>query len=814
MAVRDRLAVPAHELRRTWDPTKLGFRTTAEIPALEGLVGQERAVAALKFGLAMRSPGYNIFVAGPAGTGKTSYSCSLVGEHAARATVPDDWVYVYNFDNPDEPLALNLPHGTALAFARDMEDMIGDARGAASRALNSKEYHGQREAVVQRARAAAAQLMEELESMASQAGFALTQTEHDVMPVPAVQGQPMTEERFDALPAEAKREIKEKAQRVQAAVAEARRQSANLERQLQAHLREHDVKVAHAAMSPVVGQLKEHYKYLPRVAEWLAQAEKELVGTSLPGSPAMGAGGEEVAAAAEIQSLLARKRRVDPWHRFRINVFVHRDQKAGAPVVVETNPTYANLFGKAELLATAEGPVDDGVTQIKAGAIHRANGGYLILQAADLLQSPFAWEALKRALATREARIEVPGQEARLVPIEAVRPQPIPLDVKVILVGSSAVYHMLYAYDDGFRKQFKLKVEFDLTMEASARTVQGYAGFISSVCHREGLKHFDAGAVARVIEHSHRLADDQMKLSARFNEVMEVIFEADAWASQDGSDCVTLPHVKRAIQEKAARSAMPEVALQEMIRRGIILVDADGAVTGQVNGLTVMNVGDHSFGSPCRITARVYMGQKGILHIEREIAMSGQIHDKGLLTLSAFLGDRFAQTRPLALSASIAFEQTYVPVDGDSASSTELYAMLSALADVPIDQGIAVTGSVNQRGQVQPIGGVNEKVEGFFRVCQLLGLTGRQGVMIPRRNLANLMLSDEVVGAVREGRFHVWAVSTIEEGIEVLTGVPAGERAVGGQYRPDTVFARVDSRLAVLAHRLQVWHQGEKVDEE
>lgn len=446
--------------------------------------------------------------------------------------------------------------------------------------------------------------------------------------------------------------------------------------------------------------------------------------------------------------------------------------------------------------------------QIKAGAIHRANGGYLLLQAADLLKSPFAWEALKRALANREARIEVPGQETRLLPTEAFRPQPIPLDLKVILIGSAGIYQALFAYDEGFRKQFKLKAEFDVSMEANAKNVQGYAGFVSSVCRREGLRHFTADAVAQVIEHSHRLADDQTKLSARFNEVVEVIYEANAWAAQLGADFVRAVHVQKAIDEKAARSAMPETALQELIQRGTILVDVDGAVVGQVNGLTVMNLGDYAFGSPSRITARVYMGQKGILHIEREIAMSGQIHDKGLFTLSAFLGDRFAQTRPLALSASIAFEQTYVPVDGDSASSTELYSLLSALAEVPIDQGIAVTGSVNQRGQVQPIGGVNEKIEGFYRVCCSLGLTGRQGVMIPARNVPNLMLSEEVVEAVQSGRFHVWAVNTVEEGIEVLTGVPAGQREEGSGFTPGSVFDRVDQRLAAFSERLQNWSRG------
>jgi lon-related putative ATP-dependent protease len=810
-AVNEHVAVPAHRLRRHWDPVKLGFATTAELQELEGLVGQERAVSALAFGLSIRSPGYNMFVAGPAGTGKTSYSGKLVTEQAQKAATPNDWVYVYHFDHPDEPMALSLPAGTAPEFAAQVEETTAHARRAASRALSTREYHGQRDALVQTTRAMVGQWMEEVEEQARQAGFALVaQAERGLMPVPLLQGQPMTEEKFDQLAPEARREFKEKAQRLQAAVAELGRRSAEAENHLHVQLRAHDMKAARAAMAPLLGQLQERYRHLPRVAAWLGRAEQELVGFSVPGAFAEDRAAEE-AAAADMQVVLATgRRRTDPFARFRVNVFVHRQAGAGAPVVVEPNPTYANLFGKAEVPTGVGGPADDGVMQIKPGALHRANGGYLILQAADVLRSPFAWEALKRALNTREARIEVPGQENRLLPIDSVRPEPIPIDVKVVLIGSSALYHGLYSMDDGFRKQFKLKAEFDVSMEANETNVRGYAGFVSSICRREQLRHFTAGGVAEVIEHSHRLADDQAKLSARFNEVVEVIYEANAWAAQDGADTVGPAHVKKAIQEKGQRSALPAVSLQELIRRGTILVDVDGAVVGQVNGLTVMNVGDYSFGSPSRITARAYMGQQGIVHIEREIAMSGQIHDKGVLTLSAFLGDRFAQNRPLALSASIAFEQTYVPVDGDSASSTELYALLSALAGLPVDQGIAVTGSVNQRGQIQPIGGVNEKIEGFFHVCKLSGLTGRQGVMIPTQNVPNLMLSDEVVEAVLAGQFHIWAVATIEEGIEVLTGIPAGERQANGAYTPGSAFDRVDSRLETMARQLQAWKRGER----
>lgn len=805
--MKEHLAVRPEQLRRTWDPGDLGFTTTAELPDLEGLVGQEQAVAALTFGLSIRSPGYNIYVAGPSGTGKTSYTSSLVGERAAGEPVPGDWIYVYNFDRPDEPLAIAMPAGSAPTFAGEMEEVIHDAQAATGRALSSKEHQSRREEMIRAVRQQVEQVMEALEQMAGAQGFGLTQTQQGLRPVPLLNGQPMTEEQFEGLPAERQRVISERAQEVQRAIAEAGRRTWEVERSVKEELRQLDHRVAASAVSPMITHLKQRYQSIPRLVEWLTRAEQELIGPVIP-DPAPTREMEE-AAAAEMRLFPQRRRRVDPFARFRVNVFVDRRTKKGAPVVVESHPTYANLFGKAEYVTASDEEQADGFMKIKAGAIHRANGGYLILQAADLLASPYAWEALKRALAMREARIEAPGTENRILPVETVRPQPIPLDLKVILIGSAGIYHALYGMDEGFRKQFKFKAEFDVAMEANHLNVKGYASFISHVCRREQQRHLTADGVSEVLAHSHRLSDDQTKLSARFNEVVEVIYEANAWAIQSNSLVVDGVHVRRAIEAKAARSSLPEQRLLEMIERGSMLFDVSGQVVGQVNGLTVMNIGDYRFGSPSRITARVYMGQKGILHIEREIEMSGQMHDKGLFTLTGYLGDRFAQDKPLAFSASVAFEQTYVPVDGDSASSTELYALLSALADVPIDQGIAVTGSVNQRGEIQPIGGVNEKIEGFFHVCKLLGLSGRQGVMIPKQNLPNLVLCDEVVEAVRNGQFHVWAVGSIEEGVEILTGVKAGERGPDGRYPEGSLFARVDRRIEHLARSFFAWNRGE-----
>jgi len=793
--MRKRLAVAASQLRRTWDPARLGFATTAELPELKGLVGQEEAVRALESGLSLRSPGYNVYVAGPAGTGKTSYTSSLVRARAAGEPSAQDWVYVHNFDRPDEPLAIALPAGTGASLVRAMDEVIADAQRIAARAIAGPEHQGRRDELLRAAQQQTEQAMLELEQLASAHDFGLTHTDHGIVPVPLRDGQPMTGEQFESLSSAERREITARAQEIQRAVAEAGRRAWEVEKAVRAELRRLDREVTGGALGPMIDALKARFPGVPALASWLDRMALELIDPAIPSR-----GAEEVA------------RPTDPFARFRVNLLVANDPAGGAPVVIEPNPTYVNLFGKAEYVAEDDGPGNRHL-QIKAGAVHRANGGYLILQAADLLASATAWDALKRALAMQEVRIEAPGAENRVLPVALLRPEPVPLNLKVILIGSAQLYHALYAVDEAFRKQFKFRAEFETGMEANEQNVAGYASFIASVCRRERLRDMTAAGVAQVLSHSHRLSEDQTKLSARFNEVVEVIYEADAWAALAGSPVVDSPHVRQAVRAKADCSSLPERHLLEQIRRGTLLIDVSGQVVGQVNGLTVMQRGDYRFGSPRRITARVFMGQKGVLHIEREVAMSGQIHDKGLLTLIGYLGDRFGQDKPLTFSASIAFEQSYLPIDGDSASVAELIALLSALADVPVKQSIAVTGSVNQRGEIQPIGGVNEKVEGFFRVCAELGLTGRQGVVIPRQNLHNLMLDDDVVAAVEQGRFHVWATDTIEEAIEILTGLSAGERDAGGRFAPGSLFDRVDSRIRQLARQYAAWRNGAHEDD-
>jgi predicted ATP-dependent protease len=544
--------------------------------------------------------------------------------------------------------------------------------------------------------------------------------------------------------------------------------------------------------SHAVDALKQRYGDHPRLVEWLDRFLADVVERH-------GDFREDAEGQPPIPFL---PRRGPEFTRYRVNLLIDNGGGKGAPVILELNPTYYNLFGKAEYRGEFGAMVTD-FTMIKPGALHRANGGYLILQARDLLTSPFSWESLKRALKSREIRIENLSEQYGLFATATLRPEPIPLNVKVIVIGVPLVYHLLYLYDDDFPKLFKIKADFDTDIERTPQSMVEYAGAIGAICRREGLLPFDRSAVARILEHSARLADDQERLSMRFNQMADIVYEASAWARAAGAQAVGAQHVRRAIDEHVRRSNRIEERIRRLIRDGQLLVSLDGASPGQVNGLSVLMLGDYAFGRPSRVTARTFVGGRGVVNIERETQLSGRIHTKGVLTLSAYLGGKYAQQRPLSLNASITFEQMYEEVEGDSASSTELYALLSDLARTPIDQGIAVTGSVNQKGEVQPIGGLNEKVEGYYYVCKALGLTGRQGVMIPVQNLRNLMLNDEVAQAIRDGRFHLWAVRTIDEGIEVLTGVPAGEADAEGRYADGTVNALVSRRLGELADRLR-----------
>lgn len=731
---------------------------------------------ALQFGLGISSFGFNIFVSGLPGTGRTTAVKGFLEEVASTKSVPSDIVYVYNFQEPSRPNAILLPAGTARNFQADMKTLLEGARKEIRLAFDSEEYANKREEITRVLQMQKETLQTRVAEKAREQGFVIQQTPMGIMTVPLKDDQLLKEEDFLKLSQAERDEIMQRQKVLQAEIETAIRQAKGIEKKINEELLKLDRQVALYSFSILLNELKEKYKDLSEVETYLTQVQEDILEHL-----AQFRGEEENS--SNLPAAAAKDRF---YNRYEVNVLVEHNPDNGAPVVIELNPTYTNLFGRIENEAMFGTLVTD-LTLVRSGSLHRANGGYLVLPADDVLRAPLAWDSLKRALRNREITIEDASERLGLLSTRSLQPEAIPLDVKVILIGQPMLYQLLLVYDEDFSELFKVKADFDSRMERTSESIHDYIGFVSSVCQNNRLKHLDCSGLANLVEYGSRLADDQTKLSTRFGELTDVIREANFYAVADGVELVTAGHVSKAIEERQYRSALTQEKLQEMTRRNVLMIDVEGWKTGQVNGLAVMGMGDMAFGHPSRITASVGVGREGVVDIERQAELGGPTHTKGVLILAGYLTGRFAQDKPLSLSARLVFEQNYSGVDGDSASSTELYAILSALADAPINQGIAVTGSVNQKGEVQAIGGVNEKVEGFFEVCRLKGLTGSQGVMIPHANESNLMLRANVIEAVREGKFHIWSVSTIEEGIEVLTGIPAGE-----------IFTRANQRLAVL----------------
>ena len=793
--LRARHRLNPEQLRWTCDPAALPFDTTAELHADAVIVGQDRAVRALDLGLTVDQPGYNIYIAGPVGTGRTTYARQKIQGAAAGRPAPPDWCYFYSFQQPDQPIAVSLAPGQGAQFRRDAEQLLDELKDGIRKLFASDRFETRRSEVLQAFETQINEIWQGLETQARQLGFLLQRTPTGIVTVPVgPSGEPITPELFAQLPEQQRDEIQKRGRELQERVADALRRVRTLEREARDAVRELEQQAVRSTAGDPVRRLQEKYRGSPRIVDWLGQMLADVVEHLDDFKES-----EEPPVPFPLPMLM---RRGDRLQRYQVNLLVDNSHTHGAPVIIESNPTFYNLLGKVEYRGEFGALITD-FTMIKPGALQHANGGFLILQVKDVLLSPFTWEGLKRALKSREARIENIGDQFGAIPTATLRPEPIPLDVKVVLIGTPLIFQLLYVYDEDFRKLFKVKADFDIEVERTPETMARYAGAIGALGNKHGLRPFDRGAVARVLEHSARLAEHQEHLSTRFNDVAEIVFEADAWAAQAGRTVVTAADVATAIREKVYRSNRIEEKLRDLIYRGQLLVDVAGAKPGQVNGLSVLQLGDYAFGHPSRITARTFVGGRGVVNIERETELSGRIHSKGVAILASYLGGKYAQDRPLSLNASLTFEQTYSEVEGDSASSTELYALLSELAGIPVEQGIAVTGSVNQKGEVQPIGGVNEKVEGYYQVCKVVGLTGTQGVMIPVQNLSNLMLREEVVDAVRAGTFHVYAVQTIDQGLEVLTGVPAGEPAADGTYPKETVNHRVSRRLITLAERLR-----------
>ncbi len=792
MAILESLA--GHQLRKICDPSQFSFETTDELEDLDQILGQGRAVEAILFGIGIQREGYNLFALGPSGTGKRTVTRQFLKERAASEPTPSDWCYVNNFEQRHRPRTLRLPPGQGGALREDMEELIEELGAAIPAAFESEDYRTRKQEVEEEFKERQEQAFNEIRKQAKERNIALIRTPAGLAFAPLQESEVISPDEFQKLPEDQRKQFEASISELQERLQETLHQARQWEREARKRVKELDRQVGMFAVGHRLDELREKYAELPDVVAYLDAVQQDVVenvdGFREPEEP------PQILGMPLPRSLMGSSL----VRRYQVNVLVDHSQSEGAPVVYEDNPTYNNLVGRIEHLAQMGALVTD-FNLIKPGALHHANGGYLIMDARQLLLQPYAWDGLKRALRAREVRVESLGQALSMVSTVSLEPEPIPLDVKIVLIGDRLLYFLLCQHDPDFCELFKVEADFSEQMARTPQSNWQYAQLIATLARREELRPFTREAVARVIERSSRLTGDTEKLSVHLLSIADLLREADYWAGVSGNGSVTVADVERTIEAQIHRADRLRERVQERIQRGTIMIDTSGERVGQVNGLSVISLGHFAFGQPSRITARVRLGKGDVLDIEREVELGGPIHSKGVLILSGFLGARYAAERPLSLSASLVFEQSYGGVDGDSASLAELCALLSALAQAPIRQSFAVTGSVNQHGQVQPIGGVNEKIEGFFDICKARGLTGEQAVIIPASNIQHLMLRHDVVEAVEAGQFSIYPVHTVDEGVELLTGIPAGERDEARNFPEGTFNQLVESRLIDLAEK-------------
>jgi len=798
------------ELRWRCDPAKFPFETTAELAGSPiHIIGQDRAREALLLGLNVRAEGYNIFAVGEVGGGRSTTVRRMLSEIDLGEDSPCDLVFVHDFQHPDQPRQLSFPAGRGREFRVAMEELIQGLLRDLPKIFDSELYQRQRTAIVDTGNQEQKALFREFEKRIEGEGFAMVQVQIGPLTrpniVPVHEDKPTDLDELVQLveqgkfPQDELDAIRTRLSDIRGELEALGKTVRRLDRDLRRHLDEMDRQFANPLLEEAIGDLQDAFnepgveEYLKQVAEALLDSLDELRheadGRSEPGSD------------GEVEVVQDTS--------FEVNVLVDNSQTKGRPVIWETAPSYRNLFGTIEKFRTSEGEWVTDHTRIRAGSLLRANGGFLVLDALDVLVEPGVWAALKRTLRTRKVEIQT-FDPMNMMAGNAIKPESVPIDVKLIMIGTRHIYRVLHAHDEDFSKIFKVKAEMAMSIPRNDQELLNYASFVYKKTQDDELPPFRREAVAAIVEHGVRLAENRTKLTTRFAEIADLVRESAFWARQHGNDLVGGEDVDMALDRKVHRVNLTEETLREQIEEGMVLLDIDGEAVGQVNGLAILDTGDHSFCQPSRITATAAMGRAGVIDLEREADMSGSLHTKGVLILTGFLRECFAQNKPLALTATVCFEQNYGGIDGDSASSTELYALLSTLADVPIRQGIAVTGSVNQRGEVQPIGGVNEKIEGYYDVCRAIGISGNQGVLIPRRNLPNLMLRKDVVEAVRDGEFHVWAVDTIEQGLDVLTGKTAGKANSKGRYPKGSIFARADATLTRLAEQVNAFGPADR----
>lgn len=787
------------QLYQHTDPDLFDFETTADLDGPVSVVGQERALDAVRFGIGIQQEGYNLYALGPHGLGKQEVITQFIEERAADSPTPPDWCYVHNFEQSYKPRALRLPVGRGVELRDDMKQLLEELQAVLPAAFESEEYHAQRQAIEEELKERQESSFEDLKERAQEKEIALVQTPSGLAFAPMREGEVINPKDFLSLPEEEQKRVQGEIEDLQEELQRIMRQMPQWQKETRERIKDLKKEVAAFTIAPLFEELQKKYEDLPAVIDYLEDVQDhaiENVDNFLQRSS-----DEDNPLAAMMRGQRAASQQPS-FNEYEVNLLVDNSDTEGAPVVHIELPTYQNLMGRVEHMSQM-GALLTNFTLIKPGALHEANGGYLILDARKLLQQPYAWDGLKRALRSKEVTIESLGQMYSLISTVSLEPEPIPLDIKVVLLGERLLYYLLVQQEPEFNELFKVMADFEDEMERNDGNTKAVARLISSLIRREGLRPFDRGAVARVLEFSAREVSDKERLTTQLQRLTDVLREANYWAGEVGHDIVYAEDVQRSLDEQVRRASRLRERMQETILRETVLIDTSGEATGQINGLSVLNVGGFAFGRPSRITVRVQMGKGEVIDIERRVELGGPIHSKGVFILSGFLGSRYAVERPLSLSASIVFEQTYAGVDGDSASSAELYALLSALAEAPIKQSFAVTGSVNQHGQVQAIGGVNEKIEGFFDICKARGLSGEQGVLIPESNVKNLMLREDVRGAVDAGQFSVYPISHVDQGIEILTGIPAGEQQEDGSYPEGTVNHRVVQRLEKMAERLR-----------
>ena len=766
------------DLKIQCDPEVFAFNDTSELDSIDTGIGQERGIKALEFGVNVDIKGYNLYLEGPSGVGKTMYAKNYLDMVSKKKKVPQDWCYIYNFSNPNEPIAVSFPAGQGKEFKENMDNFIKDIRADIKNTFNNDEFEKEKSLIRQEFEEQKNNILEALNHESQKLGFQVKSAQNGIYMMPILNGKTIEEEEFDKLDDKTKKDFEEKATIVQGQVMEVISKIKEMEHASDKRLEEWQANIALLTVNSHINYIKNKYKRNKKINNFLNDIKQDILrNISSYTTPEN---------ANKVQQPGVKQESSQPWLNYRVNLFVDNSNLDGAPVIMDSNYSYHNIFGKLEY-ENYYGSLKTDYTMLKPGLLHIANGGYIIFQAKDLLANGICYEALKKALRIKQLSIENSVDQRTSMVMVSLKPEPIPLNLKVIMIGNDAIYQSLLAMDSDFRKLFKIKVEFEEDAPLTTENMNKVARFIHGFCEKEDLPHLEKSAVAKVIEYASKISGQQGKISTRFTDIAQVVGEAATWAKMDKKKLVSAEYIDTALEERVERIKKYDAKYLEMINQNTLLINTAGSNVGEINGLTIMSIGDYTFGKPVKITANTYMGKTGVVNIEREVALSGSSHSKGVLILSGYLGEMFAQDIPLSLTASICFEQLYNGVDGDSASSTELYAILSSLSGVPIKQSIAVTGSVNQKGEIQPIGGVNDKIEGFYQVCKMRGLDGSQGVIIPYQNVQNLSLSDEVIDSVKNKKFHIYAISNIDEGIEILTDVPAGKRASDGSFPAGTI---------------------------